>query len=201
VKNIIGVNVTPLHVEVARRSVAERGLEDRIDLRLGSATGLRFRDSTFDKVLALECAFHFETRDDFFKEAWRVLRPGGRLAVTDMLPLAGVQPFGLTQRLVRRRFGLPSANIYDRDIYASKLREIGFVGVVGRSIGHFVNPGMAKYVRARREGKPASTIRINLTAEDCRPDNIHQCRRWDGLDDYVIFVADKPRLDDRLSII
>src|SRR5262249_46332966 len=37
------------------------------------ATGLDFPDGTFDAVICVEAAFHFDTRDAFFREALRVL--------------------------------------------------------------------------------------------------------------------------------
>ena len=39
-------------------------------------------DAAFDRVLAVECIFHFPSRLQFLKEACRVLRPGGLLALS-----------------------------------------------------------------------------------------------------------------------
>ncbi|MEE3920938.1 methyltransferase domain-containing protein [Micromonospora sp. BRA006-A] len=48
-----------------------------------------FGDNTFDRVVALESAFHFYPRSAFFAEALRVLRPGGVLATADIIPVSG----------------------------------------------------------------------------------------------------------------
>src|SRR5438034_5931485 len=42
------------------------------------ACALPFPDASFDRVLAVECIFHFPSRLRFLKEAARVLKPGGR---------------------------------------------------------------------------------------------------------------------------
>jgi ubiquinone/menaquinone biosynthesis C-methylase UbiE len=57
------------------------------------ACRLPLADAAFDVVLAVECIMHFPHRGEFLQQAARVLRPGGRLALSDFLPPAKVLPY------------------------------------------------------------------------------------------------------------
>lgn len=195
VEKIHGINITPLHVEVGGKRVEAHRLSARIDLQLGSATEIPFPDNRFDKVLALECAFHFQTREKFFQEAFRVLRPGGLLATADMLPLADIEfTDRLIGKLTSRRAGVPPVNMYDKQIYCRKLAAHGFTGIRHESIRNYVYPGMFKYLSARYSGSDMADIVVELTEEE-----IATCKGvglWEklGISDYVIFTAAKPAI-------
>ena len=148
---IRGVNISPEQVRQARARILERGLIDRVLLEEGDAAQLSFSDSSFDVVMAMEAAFHFSSREDFFREAWRVLRPGGRLVMTDLA--ATSKPLGLSDRLAeivgRAFWQIPKENLYHAAIYQEKLEDCGFVAVDVRSIWRDVYPPFVEFARTR----------------------------------------------------
>ena len=146
-RRIVGINIAPEQVREARARVRKLGLEDRIDLREGSATATGLPDACCDVVTAVECAFHFDTRERFFAEAARLLRPGGRLVLADSIPTGpGPDPWrhplqALLGDAARAALAVPRANIYPRDVYAAKLAAAGFEAVQVESIRDQVFPG------------------------------------------------------------
>ena len=56
-----------------------------IEVDLGHAEALPYADNSFDAIVFFESSCHFEDRQSFFNEVWRVLRPGGRVAGEDWL--------------------------------------------------------------------------------------------------------------------
>lgn len=191
---IVGLNITASQVEVARGRVRSAGLAERIDLQLGSATAIPFPVGTFDKVVALECAFHFVTREVFFAEASRVLRPGGRLVLADILPLPpepgrwGRLVQRWSWREVARKFVIPSANTYLRDRYAEKLAAQGFRVVRLESIRDRVYAPLHQYLRRHPEVvarlHPATRLPITLALK------LEARTVYRGLD-YLLAVAEK----------
>jgi len=157
---IDALDVTWKHVELATRRVSETGVQNRVRIHHGTATKLPFDDAAFTHVMSVEGPEHFNTREDFFKEAYRVLTPGGVMVLSDYN--LHRKPRTIWERLVveaaRILWHVPRANYDTIDSYKMKLERNGFRKVVIQEIGEQVIPGY--YLEQQRPETKKSLRRI-----------------------------------------
>ena len=192
---ITALNINPHQVEIGNQRVEECGLKQKISIQQGSASHLPFLDDRFTKVVALESAFHFNTREGFFHEAHRVLKPGGLLCMADIIFKNGNESSDIMtntlQILMRKKSCIPEDNVYNQEVYISKCSAAGFTDIKILSIKKYVFPGWVRCLEMTANNK--KDIFIGLLPEDELENHygITHYKNILGIDDYIIVIARK----------
>ncbi len=79
----VGITTVEHQVRMARAIAARRSLSDKARFVQADYTAMPFTDESFDVVWAFESLCHAAEKAAFYREAARVLRPGGRLVVAE----------------------------------------------------------------------------------------------------------------------
>ena len=101
---VTGSDVAMAMVELAKQSAAERGIAGITFCRMDGER-LDFPDASFDTVTCAFSLFQFPDMSQALAEMWRVLKPGGRLGLSNWGP-GFFSPVASLQRDLFREFGL-----------------------------------------------------------------------------------------------
>ena len=122
---VIGLDMTPEMVKLARKNAKKVGATN-VEFRYGEMEDMPLPDESVDVIIS-NCVINLSPdKDKVFSEAYRVLRPGGRLAVSDIVT------YGPLPEVVRSNpeaWAGCVAGALDETAYLDKMRQAGFTQV------------------------------------------------------------------------
>jgi SAM-dependent methyltransferase len=124
---VIGIDFAPQMVESARQAISGSGLMDRVELYAADISATRLPSNLADVVIS-NCVINLcPDKDAVYNEAFRILRPGGRIAVSDIMLTEAVSP-ELRTRLRSTWSGCLGGTALEED-YWQTIRNAGFTDI------------------------------------------------------------------------
>ena len=122
---VIGVDMTPEMLDKARGN-ARKGGYGNVEFRLGEIENLPAADRTVDIIIS-NCVINLSPdKERVFREAFRVLKPGGRLMVSDIVLLNRLS--AALKESIEAYVGCVAGAVMKED-YLRAIREAGFVDI------------------------------------------------------------------------
>ncbi len=178
IENLTCINISDIQLRECKKKVPG------CNFLLMDAVKLGFGDGKFDNMISIEAAFHFETREEFFSEAYRTLKPGGWFALSDILmDNAGTRGWdGVSKNVI------PSKNYFcgnwDERIenYTLLFRKSGFTEISILEVTAKCTYALISYLRSKK----------NYISFDSGRDFVDRMKNEQGWMPYVLACARKP---------
>ncbi len=122
--HVTGLDMTPDMLELARKNQATLGLKN-VEFVQGEMEKMPLPESSVDVIISNCVVCLSPDKDAVFQESFRVLAPGGRIHLSDMMSLSSEGP----SRTDAEAWASCIAGAEDQEVYLARLRRAGFVDI------------------------------------------------------------------------
>lgn len=142
--SVVGITLSERQLEKARELAEKHGVSNKTEFYLKDFTNTEFPDDSFDVVWAIESVCHVEDKKVFLREAYRLLKSGGKVMVADGFLWRESQ--SELEKSIYKDFlaGLVLPNLANVEQFRNDMKLIGF--------------GNVKFLDKTKETEPSSRI-------------------------------------------
>ena len=167
--NVVGIDIEPPVLELAKQRAEKYGLEDKVEFRLVEPGPLDFPDESFDFVVSSGAFTQMSNKLEMFGEVLRVLVPGGVFSCYEWMKAEG--EYSEDMHYWFKLEGLTYAMVTPEE-YGAVLREAGFADVsVEEKSDWYREKVKEEYERLRGELYPRAVELIGEREADHRVEN------------------------------
>lgn len=121
-----GINLCERQINICRLNAAKHNVTNQCTFETQNYLATNFNDNTFDVVWAIESVCHAFDKSDFLRESFRILKPGGRVIVTDYFSI-GITDGSSEAALINKWANAWAIKISDKDEFWNKMENAGFI--------------------------------------------------------------------------
>jgi tocopherol O-methyltransferase len=142
---VTGIAIVPFQIEKAKRHAHTQGVEQQTTFWVQDYTATSFPSASFDVVWALESVVHAQSKQTFLQEAYRLLKPGGRVIMAEYTLRDEPRLTPAEQQLLQPWLeGWAMPNLLTANAYRALLTAVGFRQVMADDITPNVRPSLSR---------------------------------------------------------
>ncbi len=195
---VTGITLSERQVQLATANAKEKNVEGLLDFKAMNYCATDFPDASFDIVWGCESICYADSKEQFVKEAYRLLKPGGQLVVADGF----VTSFENNNNPIIRKWidGWQVNYLESPDRFKSFMQQTGFANINYRDISKEASHSSRRLYKFYFVAKMYllwKKINFSKPATDMQKKNIQACKYQykgmkKGLWQYGIITGKKP---------
>lgn len=173
-----GISLSKKQIDQANQFAATAGLSDRVAFHQANHCETPFPDASFSLIWGIESHLSETNKEAFFKEAFRLLKPGGRIVIADYLK-SNRDLSNKEESLLKKWLNCWAiASIVSENRFSEQLSEVGFHSIALENVNKAIMPSAKRMFYSSVMGFFGTKIYGLYNSKASRFSKIHYRSGW-----------------------